>query len=90
MLWGFSVFYVVLFFYFYTMNTSKILPSAFAAALLFLLSCGPAAEDRKAMHDRAKVFQDSIANSIRSTINEAEMPAQTATVAAPTPTTPNK
>ncbi len=31
--------------------------------------------DRKAMHERAKVFQDSIANVIRTTMAEAEGPA---------------
>jgi hypothetical protein len=48
--------------------------------LLFLLnlisvvsmffSCGPAAEDREAMYARAKVFQDSIANVIRTALDE--------------------
>lgn len=75
------------------MTKTKLIAVIFTANLVFLISCGPAAEDRKAMHARAKVFQDSIANSIRSTIAEAEMPAQmpanTATVA-PTPTAPAK
>jgi len=43
--------------------------------LLLAFACGPAAEDRKAMHERAKVFQDSIANVIRTTMAEAEGPA---------------
>jgi hypothetical protein len=50
-------------------------------ALLFLIilsSCGPAAEDRKMMHMRAKVFQDSIANALKAAIAEAEVPANTA------------
>lgn len=51
-----------------------------------LVACGPAAEDREKMHARAKVFQDSIANAIRSSMAEAEMPAQ-APVAAPMDTT---
>jgi hypothetical protein len=41
----------------------------------FLLSCGPAAEDREKMHARAKVFQDSIADFIRQSLAEAEAPA---------------
>ena len=39
-----------------------------------LYACGPAAEDREKMHARAKVFQDSIAASIKAQMNEAEMP----------------
>lgn len=73
------------------MNKLNFLSTFFIAGLVFLISCGPAAEDRQAMHARAKVFQDSIAASIRNTIAEAEMPAQApapATVMpAPTPTT---
>lgn len=63
--------------------------SAFAF-MLILTSCGPAAENRQVMHERAKVFQDSIANTIRTTMAEAEAPgvqptpAPTAT-AAPAP-----
>lgn len=45
------------------------------AISISLFSCGPAAEDRQAMHARAKVFQDSIANSIRATMAEAEGPS---------------
>ena len=37
-------------------------------------SCGPAAEDREAMHRRAKIFQDSIANIIRVSMDEAAAP----------------
>lgn len=38
---------------------------------LFLLqSCGPAAEDREMMYARARVFQDSIANVIRTSMNQ--------------------
>jgi hypothetical protein len=46
-------------------------------SLLFIIalsSCGPAAENRQMMHERAKVFQDSIANFIRTTMAEAEAP----------------
>jgi len=39
-----------------------------------LIACGPAAEDRQKMHERAKVFQDSIANFIKSAMAEAEAP----------------
>jgi hypothetical protein len=42
--------------------------------IIFFNSCGPAAEDRKKMHERAAVFQDSIANFIRSSMAEAEAP----------------
>lgn len=45
--------------------------SAFAF-MLILTSCGPAAENRQVMHERAKVFQDSIATVIRSSMAEAE------------------
>ena len=38
--------------------------------------CGPAAESREAMMTRSKQVQDSIANSIKSAIEEVEgMPA---------------
>ena len=56
---------------------------AFAFVLIFT-SCGPAAEDRQAMHTRAKVFQDSIANMIRIAMAEAEAPGNAA-IAAPAP-----
>ena len=45
------------------------------ASLSLLQSCGPAAEDRNYMHQRAKVFQDSIANAIRVQMAEAEGPS---------------
>ncbi len=44
-------------------------------ASLFISACGPAAENREAMHARAKSFQDSIAATIRATLAEAEGPA---------------
>ncbi len=44
-------------------------------SLLAFYSCGPAAEDRNVMHQRAKLFQDSIANLIRAQLAEAEGPA---------------
>jgi|GEM_PF-766094 len=52
-----------------------LLPITFSF-ILFLTSCGPAAENREVMHQRAKVFQDSIANMIRSSMAEAEAPAR--------------
>lgn len=52
--------------------------SALFVFVVTLWSCGPAAEDRKKMHERASVFQDSIANVIRTTIAEAEGPAPVA------------
>jgi hypothetical protein len=45
------------------------------ALTLVLISCGPAAEDKQQMHLRAKVFQDSIANIIRTSMEEAAAPA---------------
>ncbi|MCC6369837.1 MAG: hypothetical protein IT236_02405 [Bacteroidia bacterium] len=68
------------------MNKNLILS---ALALVFaLISCGPAAENRQIMHERAKIFQDSIANVIRTTIAEAEgpAPASPVIVVPPTPT----
>lgn len=52
-------------------------------AVLALVSCGPAAENREKMHNRAKEFQDSIANVIRQSMQAAEMPSQAAPQAAP-------
>ena len=57
---------------------------------LILSSCGPAAEDRQMMHDRAKVFQDSIANVIRTSMAEAESQANNVvTLQAPPPSASN-
>lgn len=56
------------------MNKASLSFSALILTLTFL-SCGRAAEDRKMMHERAKIFQDSIANVIRTTMAEAEGPA---------------
>lgn len=75
------------------MNKNTLFAGITFAIVLLISSCGPAAEDRKAMHTRAKVFQDSIANLIQSSLNEAEMPTQMATppnTAAPTATTQAK
>jgi hypothetical protein len=60
------------------------LASACIFTLLFA-SCGPAAENREQMHARARVFQDSIANMIRSTMAEAEAPGPFVAVPAPAP-----
>lgn len=75
------------------MTHIKFLP-AFALAIVLLTSCGRAGEDREAMYARAKVFQDSIANVIKSSMDEAAAPADpmtanTATQAAPQATTGN-
>ena len=51
--------------------------------LICLSACGPAAEDREKMHARAKEFQDSIANFIRTSMAEAEMPVQAPQTATP-------
>lgn len=57
------------------MNNRSIFFIFSLAIFIAFFSCGPAAEDRQAMHARAKVFQDSIANAIRASLNEAESPA---------------
>lgn len=49
-------------------------------------NCGPAAEDRQQMMARSKVFQDSIANFIRTTMAEAEAPGNAPIIVAPSPT----
>jgi hypothetical protein len=56
------------------MTRSAFLFAAFISLLAFT-SCGPAAEDRNVMHQRAKIFQDSIANLIKQQLAEAEGPA---------------
>lgn len=60
----------------------------FASVLvLIFFSCGPAAENRELMYARSKVFQDSIANVIRTQMNEAEdQNHQAALAGAPQPT----
>jgi hypothetical protein len=45
----------------------------FVAGVAFV-SCGPAAENRNAMHSRAKVIGDSIAHDIQSKMSEADVP----------------
>lgn len=57
------------------------------AVAAVLVSCGPAAENREAMYARAKVFQDSIANSIKTSMDEAAAPAQGTYIQAPADTT---
>jgi len=44
------------------------------AAMFGFISCGPASENREAMHVRAKAFQDSIAFIIKSSMDEAAAP----------------
>lgn len=64
------------------------------AFAVFQTSCGPAAENRETMHSRAKQIGDSIANSIKTSMAEAEAPAVNTAVkvdsAAATTTTPVK
>lgn len=55
------------------------------AVVVFVSSCGPAAEDREAMYARAKVFQDSIARLIKTSMDDAAAPAP-GMQAAPLPT----
>ncbi len=68
---------------------------ALVAVVVINTSCGPAAEDREAMYARAKVFQDSIANVLKSSMAEAEAPGPAiapapASTPAATQTTPGK
>jgi hypothetical protein len=42
--------------------------------VLLFISCGPAAEDRAQMHKRAKIFQDSIAHIIKTSMDQAAIP----------------
>lgn len=44
------------------------------SVVLFAASCGPAAENREVMHARAKTISDSMANLIKTAMQEAEMP----------------
>lgn len=62
----------------------KKFPILVFAALLN--ACGPAAEDRDEMHRRAKIFQDSIANTIRMSMADAAAPGPNQAVAAPADT----
>jgi hypothetical protein len=57
------------------MKSSPIILSTACLLTLLLNSCGPAAEDRNAMHQRAKIFQDSIAQAIRMQLAESDGPA---------------
>ena len=70
------------------MNKVILSFSALVLSVTFF-SCGRAAEDRKIMHERAKIFQDSIANVIRASMAEAEGPAA-APVVAPADTVSKK
>ena len=56
--------------------------------LCLATACGPAAEDRQMMHARARVFQDSIANVIRTAMAEAEGQAATVVTVQTPPATP--
>ncbi|MBK9285460.1 MAG: hypothetical protein IPM51_14245 [Sphingobacteriaceae bacterium] len=42
--------------------------------------CGPPAESREVMHSRAKTIADSMANLIRTALDEAKMPVTTQTM----------
>ena len=50
---------------------------------IFIISCGPAAEDRNTMLYRSKLVQDSIANVIRIQMAEAEAPGANQSQAVP-------
>jgi len=54
------------------MKTSILVLSL--ALLMIQTSCGPAAENRETMQARAKQVADSIANSIKASMAEAETP----------------
>lgn len=53
--------------------------------MIALVSCGPAAEDRQDMHRRAKIFQDSIAQFIHQSMDEAAAPGPNAAPQMPAP-----
>lgn len=68
----------------------KLFILAIVALTLSHTSCGPAAEDRATMHSNAKRIGDSIANLIKTSMDEAAAPgpvAQPINTAAATPTT---
>lgn len=48
-------------------NIILVISTLFVVAFV---ACGPAAENKDTMHKRAKEVQDSIANSIKSAIEE--------------------
>ncbi|MDZ4663963.1 MAG: hypothetical protein SGJ15_03740 [Bacteroidota bacterium] len=59
----------------------------FIAVLAVYFGGKPAAENREAMYARAKVFQDSIANTIKSSMDQAAAPVpggQVVTTVTPT------
>ncbi|MBA3665383.1 MAG: hypothetical protein H0W61_14395 [Bacteroidetes bacterium] len=51
------------------------------------VSCGPSAEEKAKMDERAKVISDSIANAISASMNAATTETPADTTAAPTATT---
>ena len=60
--------------------------------LVFVFSfCGPPTENREVMHSRAKTIADSMANLIRTALDEAKMPVatQTMTLGGPDPNAAN-
>ncbi len=70
------------------MKINKIFIYSFAGIALCICafmvgSRGPASEDRKQMHYRAKIFQDSIATIIRAQLSEAETPGPVQPVLVP-------
>lgn len=68
----------------------KLFLFAIVAVIYSQTSCGPAAEDRATMHSNAKRIGDSIANLIKTSMDEAATPgpvAQPVNTAAATPTT---
>ena len=44
------------------------------SAVFLSVSCGPAAEDRDMMKSRSKIIADSMANLIKTAMQEAESP----------------
>ncbi|MBL7920900.1 MAG: hypothetical protein JNJ40_11335 [Bacteroidia bacterium] len=48
----------------------KILLVISTLLIVVFVACGPAAENKDTMHKRAKEVQDSIANSIKTAIEE--------------------
>lgn len=55
--------------------------------IIAFVSCGPAAENKDSMHRRAKEVQDSIANSIKTAIEEVSAMPNVVVAPATTDTT---
>lgn len=61
----------------------KVLSIIAVAVVATFVACGPSAEEKAKMEERAKFIQDSIASSISESMQTAEPVADSAAVAAP-------